>query len=660
MTQIKQNKNREQKLDRAMKAGKNSDRQTECVFGRLREGKSLPRGLKLDVEQIRRSQSEYGFQIVSATGKQGTLEEILSIERPARKKLLGQISTPNWIADYMAALCIKRPDERGIDPCFGDGVFITTMAKRLMELKGGRDDISSQITGIELDPELFVKGISEYERILQETVNLENLYLGNFFDFRENQGCFDFGMMNPPYVRQEELSSTNLPRSMRKETLLKTFGKLFPIDYISKRANLYFYFFLYLSNFIREGGRLIAITYNSWLYSKYGELLQRFFLDNFKIEYIIDFDREAFEESIIGSCIILLEKATGRKNEEIRDENVVRFIRLKAKAPLTRLLEATESERRGSGLVRRDIIPQENLYSDNKWEKYFTLPEFHERLLSNWKLTPLRNLANVFRGFEPKSSRFFILDDTRVADFKIEDDYVIPVLKNPKTLRSLRVSDRSNRSLLLYITKRKTDLRRDAKSIGVLEYLSYIEGEILGNKDKFKALSTLIEKDNDGWYLQKLKNSGEIIFSYIIRENKWFYLNDCGVITTDNFHNLVPRADKYALFAMLNSSLTRYLLETSGRTQGSGLLKVQVYELQDLLVPNLAIAPTKTIEELSELGKMLSECVGRSENAGTSGKIMAKIDAVIFGFIENDGLLRPLTGAEAKMRNDRLQRKNRG
>lgn len=643
-----------------MMAAKNSDRQTEYVFGRPREGKPLARRLKLDMEQIRKLQSEYGFQIVNDTQKEGTLEEILCIERPARKKLLGQISTPSWIAHYMAALCIKRPDERGIDPCFGDGVFITTIAERLMELKGGRDDISSQITGIELDPDLFIKGIGEYERILREIVNLENLYLGNFFDFQENQGCFDFGMMNPPYVRQEELSSTDLPRSIRKETLLKTFGELFPIDYISKRANLYFYFFLYLSNFIREGGRLIAITYNSWLYSKYGELLQRFFLDNFKIEYIIDFDREAFEESIIGSCIILLEKATGRKNKEIRDENVVRFIRLKAKAPLTRLLEATESERRGSGLVRRHIIPQENLYSDNKWEKYFTLPEFHERLLSNWKLTPLRNLADVFRGFEPKSSRFFILDDTRVADFKIEDDYVIPVLKNPKTLRSLRISDRSDKSLLLYITKRKTELRRDAKTIGVLEYLSYIESEILANKDKFKALSTLIEKDNDGWYLQKLKNSGEIIFSYIIRENKWFYLNDCGVITTDNFHNLVPRADKYALFAMLNSSLTRYLLETSGRTQGSGLLKVQVYELQDLLVPNLAIAPKKTIEELSELGKMLSECVGRSENAGTSGKIMAKIDAVIFGFIENDGLLRPLTGAEAKMRNDRLQRKNRG
>ena len=143
-----------------MIAAKNSDELAEKIFGKVGENMPAPRGSELDMERIRRLQSEFGFQIVSDTGRGGTFEGILSIERPARKRLLGQISTPNCIADYMAALCIKRPDEKGIDPCFGDGVFITTMAKRLMELKGGRGDISSQVFGVELDPELFIKGLA--------------------------------------------------------------------------------------------------------------------------------------------------------------------------------------------------------------------------------------------------------------------------------------------------------------------------------------------------------------------------------------------------------------------------------------------------------------------------------------------------------------------
>jgi len=210
------------------------------------------------------------------------------------------------------------------------------------------------------------------------------------------------------------------------------------------------------------------------------------------------------------------------------------------------------------------------------------------------------------------------------------------------------------------VSQRKTELSKYPKAKGVLEYLSYVESKILGEASRSKYISALINIDNEGWYIQKVNGAGEIIFSYIIRENKQFYLNDSMVTTTDNFHNLIPKVDKYALFAVLNSSLTKYLLEIYGRTQGSGLLKVQVYELCDMLVPNLYLASKNLVDKLSKAGERLSEQENRSSNSKSMRDILQKIDKLVFEFLGCGELLEPVIRAEASIMCGRLSRKLKG
>jgi len=614
---------------------------------------------RMDLRRIKHLQGDYGFQIIQdSLQTQDMFDNILRMEEPIRRRLLGQVYTPDWIADYMAALCIKEPTDKGIEPCFGKGIFITTMVKRLIALKhGGTKGITEQITGVETDPMSFIEGLRQYKRLIDGNDRFYNLHLGNFFGFHGGEGTYDFAMMNPPYVRQEGLSSASMPENLRKDNLQKALAGHVPSEYLSKKANLYFYFFLHLSNFIKEEGRIAAITYNSWLYTRSGRLLQRFFLDNFRIKYIIDFDREAFQDALIGSCIILLEKATASSNKSLRDDNVVKFVRLKNKAPLSELISATETKTRNAGFVSRYEIRQADLYVDGKWEKYFYLPSFHEELVNNPKLKPLKTMTHVFRGFVPLSTQFFILNTNDIKRLGIAGRYLIPVLKDPKTVRSLATSNCTYRTFFLQVTQRKSELRKQMEADSVLEYLSYIESEILKEPIKYKSMSNSIQVDKEGWYIQKPNRVGQIVFSYVIRNNKKFYINDSKLATTDNFHNIISDLDKYSMLAVLNSSLTKYLLETCGRTQGSGLLKVQVYELADLLVPDLTSAPKELVQKLSEAGVRLTKMDDRSEDSKTMEQAVREIDKLVFKFLDIDELLEPVKQTETQIMTSRLSRK---
>jgi len=609
------------------------------------------------VDQILKFKKKYGFNVLNSLNKlNDSISKIDSIDPNERKKLFGQVFTPRWVADYMASLCIKRGDERGIEPCFGKGIFITNVAKRLLELNRGRNKkaILNNITGIELDPKIFLSGISEYIDLLGTDIKLRNLHLGSFFDFKKGFGEYDFGIMNPPYVRQEDLSLETLPENLRKEYLFDFLKKHYPDEYLTLRSNLYIYFFLHLSNFLKEGGKLVAITYNSWLFTKFGKVFQKFLLDNFKVKYIIDFDKEAFDDAIIGSCIVLLEKCTGENNKTDRDNNLAQFIRLKAKAPLKNLVAVTESLKSKSKLVHRFKIRQEKLGSDDKWERFFYTPDFHSKIIENPNITRLDDLAKVWRGLGTKANEYFVINEETAKKYKISKKFLTPFLKNPRDLKGWKTSESQNHTFLLNVERPISELEKLKQSKGLLNYLDHIKKVAKENKKKYRTLNRQFSENKDKWHVERPKPAGALIFNYIIRGNKAFYINDTRTNTSDNFHNIESQHDIYCLYAILNSSLTNYMLELSGRTQGSGLLKIQVYELKGLKVPDFRKMQKAAITKLSKLGKKLSE---NQKTNNKNDKIIKKIDVLVYDFLNLSQMHEKIIESENQIMESRLNKK---
>ena len=117
------------------------------------------------------------------------------------------------------------------------------------------------------------------------------------------EGGFDVVIGNPPYVRQELLTSF-------KPYLQKHYASYDGV------ADLYVYFYEKGLNILRSNGILSYIVTNKWLRAGYGEPLRKFFEENSVFEQIIDFGHAPiFEDADVFPCIVSVRKPKDESKE---------------------------------------------------------------------------------------------------------------------------------------------------------------------------------------------------------------------------------------------------------------------------------------------------------------------------------------------------------
>ena len=159
-----------------------------------------------------------------------------------------------------------------LDPCFGRGVFVKSLL----------DNTEFFVDGVEIDEASY----ASFDNPDEKRCDLTN---GDFFDV---EGIYDGIIMNPPYVRQEELDKL-APLGVTKQKLQSACWMM----NISSKANLYMYFILRAILLLREGGELIAIFPNSWTNTPVGRLFYEQMKLHGNITDFINVEGEAFEGS---------------------------------------------------------------------------------------------------------------------------------------------------------------------------------------------------------------------------------------------------------------------------------------------------------------------------------------------------------------------------
>lgn len=258
---------------------------------------------------------------------------------------------------------------------------------------------------------------------------------------------FDCLIGNPPYTRQEEISEISDEKSYKENLIDKalTYGNR-KIANISKRAGIYAYFFVHGTKFLQNSGRFGFIVSNAWLDVEYGAGLQEFFLKNYRIVAIIESKVERwFGDADINTSIVILEKASGPEFRRKRDKNIIRFVYLlkplrhfvppaqdiweKQKERLDRIDDLIKTTlfhndfyqndelriypKRQSELWEEGFDNKENKYVGSKWGKYIRAPEIFFKILEKGKdkLVPLKQVADVRRGFTTGANEFFYVED---------------------------------------------------------------------------------------------------------------------------------------------------------------------------------------------------------------------------------------------------------
>ncbi|MBS7648006.1 N-6 DNA methylase [Candidatus Bathyarchaeota archaeon] len=582
---------------------------------------------------------------------------------------LGQYYTPPPIVELITEMCIRSPNDKVLDPACGSGSFLVKAYHKLKDLKKKEnpfadenrlhEEILNQLYGVDINPfPAQLSSINLAIRNLRVPSRHMNIVVSDFFKVKPSMGVIpevDVVITNPPYTRQEEMEYKD---QIREEALTYSDGSKIQLD---ARAGIYAYFFTHSAKFLKEHGMMGQITSDTWLDVGYGEGLKQFFLDHFKIHAIIWYDVRAFEKALVGTCITILEKED--KSREERENNLVKFVRIKKAIPtegLVRIIEEAkenfEDERIGITVKK-----QKELEPKDKWGKYLRAPTIYYRILNHPKVTKLGKIALVRRGITSGANEFFYLDKEKIKLWSIEEKYLKPIVVSPKE-KKIEITLDDIDQWVLYVHKGKEELA----GTNVLKYIQWgeevetrIKGGIKGGTviKGYHNLSTV--KSRKLWYAVGEREPAPILRSRRIWERCMYFLNKADALANDSLYEIHPinKNDVDVLAGILNSSLTALISELEGRFYGGGVLELEIYETKNMTI----VDPNKlSLNEKQNIEKALSKVceAQRKGDEKLEQEARRELDYAVFDILglAEDERRQVYEGLEA-LRRMRLQRK---
>lgn len=436
---------------------------------------------------------------------------------------LGQVFTKRIIADYMVDMLTIADRAKVLDPCFGGGVFVGSLLEKT----------EHNILGVEIDKD-------SYDRFENPNPTRCRLLNCDFFDIEEE---FDGIIMNPPYVRQEEIDAME-ELGVTKQKLQSACGLMT----ISTKANLYMYFILRSILLLKDGGELIAIFPNSWTNTPVGKQFREQIGHYGCITDFINVTGDPFVGSpMVDVCILKFKRnAIGETN----------YQKMLVKGETYTVVESSnEQTRKQDGLVK------------------------------------LHTIANIRRGVTTGANKFFVNPPL------FTQDHLIDILSSPKDFNGY-TTKKCKQDKLLVIASEK-----DANE----EELTYLENcaMIILKEGKPQTLKTLIE-NGQNWYSISMPPSAQIIFSYIVRNNIKFVLNEGERNVRDNFYMISAKTENpLLLMALLNNYHVFLQLEKCGKTYGKGLLKLQKYDMDAIEIPHPSLITDEDKQDLIRFAENL-------------------------------------------------------
>lgn len=482
---------------------------------------------------------------------------------------LGQVYTPEKVANYMAELIVSKNPKSILEPCFGQGALINKVLEQHYP--------PHCISGVEYDSENFKK----VKHLLGEGMKLYNQ---DFFDYNLKTNAI---LMNPPYLMQQFLLEGDSSHIDKKVIREKVNAEVYNFPLVS---NMYIYFLLKSYQILVDGGHIVVIIPNVWMRSKNSNAFKSFLLNEFHIEHITEFSNDVFPEAEVEVCILVLKKEKYVPNRSVRIQKL---------DPSFKLLQET-------------YMLQDTLSEEEKW--LF----FSGSLEASPYLIELGSISDSRRGISPPNKLYFMKKKMEL-DNNMEHCFE-PILTSPKKVPFYSTVGLEEDEYIMNLKTQK-------------EYLTNIEETYISNLENYAAelndssMQKFIAKKPHNWYSLNIKNGWSILFPYMIRKNKKFILNDSSFVIKDTFYEIHPHegVNKYVLFALLNSTLVKYQLELLGRSYGGGMLKVQKYEMEKIKIVNPHLLNEEDMSALSQLGQRLSHDERNIED------ILQEIDSFVDG-----------------------------
>jgi len=392
------------------------------------------------------------------------------------------------------------------------------------------------------------------------------------------------------------------------------------------------------------------VTSNAWLDVNYGDALQRFFCDRFKIVAIMESRCEPwFTEASVNTVLTIIERCDNAKQ---RDDHLVKFVKVKkrltdlvpgdpiieARARWRKLEQLTERiEKAGKpfsktvplGVTTEEdddfrirVCRQGELREELdvggktvKWGKFLRAPNAFFAMAEQNKLTPLANCAVVEFGGKSGVNEFYYLNDAAVKAHAIEPEFLRPLLKSPGDTNRIPIDLKELEIQVFVCRLSKEELRAKGKK-GALAYIKWGEQQTF-RSGKLQGMTwpNGIEVCNrkPGWYAlpEYRSKPAQVFLSKAFHDRHMQRFCPQQLIADQRLYFLLPNKGftTKLLGALLNSFVTATMIEIFGRLMmGDGVLELAVEDANDyLLVPDLRAASASEKKTITDAFESLCE-----------------------------------------------------
>lgn len=535
------------------------------------------------------------------------------------QKDVGAVFTPVNVAQFLTHWALRSPDDVVLDPGSGKGMFLIAAFQRLRELGTPAEQALNQIWGVESHKRHFSELLKAFHK--QTGLYPSHVYYADLFE--KNFPPLDAVIGNPPYVTRARL---NHVERLRQKILLSALHAINP----RRQADLYFYFIIYATSFLKEGGRLALILSDAWLDADYGIELKEFLLRNFRIQALVSFDRRVFPQVLVKSVLLLVERAVAGKAPDW-----IRFIRVKRPINLERLHEYLDaSAQLEDELVKVVGRPQQEVNPHQYWGVYFKAPELFFEFSSHQFFTSLGELADTRIGLQTLAKNFYIVSKQFLRKETLEKEFFEPIIVSPREAASPILDHPSSLEYaVLLCGKQKEELH----GTNVLRYIEKAEATFVNVRAKgrqvlgYHQLPRLQRAAREPWYnlLTEIERRGQypILLPRRVFEKFIVVWNKSRVIANEDFIEVRPRRDQhlFPLLAVLSSSLGEFMVRSIGHIYGGGVCNLNPNDVKILPVLNLRKFNRDTLRALT---------VAYQKFIASEGKERAILDRTIFNILK--------------------------
>lgn len=457
-------------------------------------------------------------------------------------------------------------------------------------------------------------------------------------------GGFDIVIANPPYIRQEKIIDQkldseeleNYPADKLKK--LKKEYKDDLVEYVeityrvkpTKKCDYYVYFFYNALDLLNSKGAMVYISSNSWLDVDFGKYPQELFLKHANLDYVIDNHRRVFKEASINTVInVMTAKSKSDRSTLLNQVNFIAF-----KKPFEKVVNNPETIKDSllnhNNAVKHvktseetlDVSTQESFrtvsipsrslwklgggdigevqtelneglsekiarasgkYSGDKWGgKYLRAPDIYFTIMEKGKdkLVKLGDIAEVRRGFTTGVNEFFYLDEERIKEWDIEEEFLKPVIKSPRECKSIIVNPKDLKYKVFMCHKSKDEL----KGTNALEYIEW--GEKQKTKEGVLWCNVPSVQGRKLWYNLGERDFWVTLWPRIHNDRLAIFINDNKVAVDNNLFEIKTK-DKKLEPITLFSTITIFFRELLGRSNlGEGALKTEGVDIRKFMLFN--------------------------------------------------------------------------